>query len=615
MKTLTRPPLTGLILLSLLCGSLPLMAVNRTWNNTATDFNDGGSWVDGVAPGSGDRAYFNGTAAFQPQITASTTLQGITFGVTGNVGTGYVLSGSEGAALTLTTTGGGNTSGNGTIGVLKDSGTNTISVPIILGGAADSVHAIRAEGNTMLILKGGISSTNAISEVSLTGTGTYVFDGPNTYQGNTVQKTFSRLIIKHKQAFSTGTLVLESSSAGLEAGIDLTGENKLANPIKWTGSATLYDSGDFGIEFGGNVDLNGAARVITSQISGGATFDGVISNDGGGGLTFQLSNGSEVVLKGLNTYTGDTLISGYSTPGAVVVSQIGNAGVAGNLGAGTRIRLGEGDSSRRGRLIYNGTGETTSKIIELNGTAAAATIEQAGTGTLLFTEDIAVNNGTSTSAKTLTLDGSTSGIGRLGGKISNGTTGSVAILKAGTGTWILDGDNTYTGSTRVDGGTLLIHGDMSAATGTVVSAVGTTLGGTGTLGGAATVNGTLAGSLSFTGALTLASTSTTFLTLQSASLFDSVEVGGAFKYAGKLVLDLGFTPALNTGFDLFDFGSRSGTSTFSSISFTNRAFEGTFDYATGILTITAVPEPGVGLIFVTGGGLLAFWHRRRKRAA
>jgi|GEM_PF-1784712 len=623
MMNFKRPPAFGFVALSLLFGSLSLNAADRNWKNTATDFNDPGSWTEGFVPGTGDRAIFGGTVAFQPGATASITLQGITFGATA---AGYELTAAEGVALTLTNTSGGNSAGNSALATEIGSGTTTVSAPIILGGAAGSTHAIRAGSTTTLILKGGISSTNAIEGVSLSSTGIYVFDGPNTYQGATYQKSFSRIIIKHAQAFSTGTLVLESSSAGLVAGMDLTGDNKIANDIIWKGNANLYKGSDYGssdsygIEFGGDVDLDGGARTITSRIVAGATFGGVISNDDGAGLTIELTNGSEVTLKGMNTYTGTTTITGYTTPGAVVVTSIGDAGEAGNLGAGTTIRLGTGDPSRTGRLIYKGTGEATSKIIELNGPASNSSIEHAGTGELRFTADLSVNNSGSTDSKTLTLTGSTTGIGRFGGKIANGATGYLRIIKSGTGTWIFDGDNSYTGATSVNEGTLLINGDMSAATGALTVAAGATLGGSGTIGGITAANGILApgedvGSLSFTGNLTLANTSQTRLVFNAKDSFNFIVVGGALKYEGELVLDFNFNPGLDAEFQLFDFGSRNGTSVFSDITFTSGGYEGLFDYDTGILTITAVPEPGTGLVLAVGGGLVLLLHRRRRKKA
>jgi autotransporter-associated beta strand protein len=88
-------------------------AVDRFWNNTGTDFNDGASWIGGTAPGKNDRAYFYDDMAIQPYLTASTTLHSLFLtpasGTSASDATsaagGYVLSGSPGTTLTLTSTG------------------------------------------------------------------------------------------------------------------------------------------------------------------------------------------------------------------------------------------------------------------------------------------------------------------------------------------------------------------------------------------------------------------------------------------------------------------------------------------------------------------------------
>jgi autotransporter-associated beta strand protein len=66
---------------------------------------------------------------------------------------------------------------------------------------------------------------------------------------------------------------------------------------------------------------------------------------------------------------------------------------------------------------------------------------------------------------------------------------SISFVKNGDGAQVLGAANTYTGTTTVNAGTLLIHGVQTAATGAVQVNSGT-LGGTGTLGGNVTVSAT-----------------------------------------------------------------------------------------------------------------------------
>ena len=76
---------------------------------------------------------------------------------------------------------------------------------------------------------------------------------------------------------------------------------------------------------------------------------------------------------------------------------------------------------------------------------------------------------------------------------SNGTyagviSGSGQLVKAGTGSVSLLGENSYIGSTQVNDGALFIEGNQGTATGTLSVASGATLGGKGTVGGSTTIS-------------------------------------------------------------------------------------------------------------------------------
>jgi autotransporter-associated beta strand protein len=78
-----------------------------------------------------------------------------------------------------------------------------------------------------------------------------------------------------------------------------------------------------------------------------------------------------------------------------------------------------------------------------------------------------------------------------GNTIINGAISSTggSLTKTGGGTLTLSAANNYTGATHVFGGTLLINGNQSTATGGItVTNTGSTLGGSGTIGGPVTVN-------------------------------------------------------------------------------------------------------------------------------
>ncbi len=69
--------------------------------------------------------------------------------------------------------------------------------------------------------------------------------------------------------------------------------------------------------------------------------------------------------------------------------------------------------------------------------------------------------------RTLTLTGTNTGLNTLSAQLTDSATGKLSVNKTGPGTWVLAGNNTYSGGTTVNAGTL------SAGNGSVGSATGT----------------------------------------------------------------------------------------------------------------------------------------------
>jgi fibronectin-binding autotransporter adhesin len=209
---------------------------------------------------------------------------------------------------------------------------------------------------------------------------------------------------------------------------------------------------------------------------------------------------------------------------------------------------------------------------------------------------------------------------------ATGTTTNGALTKSGTGALTLNGTNTYTGATAVNGGKLFVNGSMASP---VTVASGATLGGTGSLNAGATINlgghlapGVAAGTISFTNGLTLLSGA--IIDFQLGSTSDKVFVtGGTFSVANSVTLNLSNAGSFGTGsYTLFDF-STGGTITNSFVA-TDFAFGTTIPgYSYGlallgntlVLTATAVPEPSTYAAFAGLAVLgLAAYRRRRKHA-
>jgi fibronectin-binding autotransporter adhesin len=140
--------------------------------------------------------------------------------------------------------------------------------------------------------------------------------------------------------------------------------------------------------------------------------------------------------------------------------------------------------------------DTISTPIEIQGNAgtAAFTANSAASNLLLISGAV---TGVSTTGftTTLTLNGSNTGSSKITGAIGDGGNGgSLAITKAGPGTWVLDAPNTYSGNTTVSGGRLLIANSSALGTGSATVANNANLNlytlGDATFANAITLNGT-----------------------------------------------------------------------------------------------------------------------------
>jgi len=119
--------------------------------------------------------------------------------------------------------------------------------------------------------------------------------------------------------------------------------------------------------------------------------------------------------------------------------------------------------------------------------------------------------------------------------------GATSLIKEGGGTWTLTGTNTYSGTTTVNEGTLLVNGNHGAATSAVTVGASGTLGGAGIIGGAVTVNsggmlapGAGAGTLTISNNLALNSGAMLNFELGATNASDKVVVSGALALGGTL---------------------------------------------------------------------------------
>lgn len=462
--------------------------------------------------------------------------------------------------------------------------------------------------------------------------------------------------------FGAAATALSSFTIGTVGGNNLVLTSGASNGIKFLGNVTptgitetinapIVIGGGAGTQTAGFINDNATASnilVFGGSVSGGTTaaatlklngvntgantVNGLISNGSSSGLLVsKLSTGTWILANANNIFSGGVTIG----EGTVSVASIGNSGSNSALGTNGTIKL--GGVGVVGTLLYTGGGETSDKVISLvaTGSTGGGTIDQSGTGLLKFTGNAGKIGAT---LQTLTLQGSTAGTGEIAGNITN-SAGTLAVNKAGNGTWTLSGAaNTYSGATTVTAGTLLINGSSNASAVTVSNA-GTVLGGTGTIAPGAskafTVN---------TGAIVNPGVGLTAgqLTISLSNTGDSAVFDGGAKFAFGLAasgtsdvlaftgLTLNATTDVTFNSNVVDFTDLGGlaiNNTYTLFTFDqNNAYSGTlfigtglesystsyFTYNAGNIQLTVVPEPTTLALLAAGLTVVSVFRRRRQ---
>ncbi len=222
----------------------------------------------------------------------------------------------------------------------------------------------------------------------------------------------------------------------------------------------------------------------------------------------------------------------------------------------------------------------------------------------------------------------TAGQIRVTGAISNGSTGTIVSVEVNKGTVIFSGANSYTGSTFVSGGTLLVNGNQSNATGFVqVSGAGSVLGGTGTIGGTvfmfgSTITGdttTTVGTLTMQGSLRLHTgegSGGTYLANLSGSTSDLLAISNILTLGIDTTLHIDGNADGHTTYVLATFAglsSEPGENRFGTVIGTPTGYDLVYN-ATDI-ELVPIPEPATWIGAALALGAIAFGSRRRLRRA
>ncbi len=342
--------------------------------------------------------------------------------------------------------------------------------------------------------------------------------------------------------FTSAGIVVIGGSAAITNFSNITFHNASAAGsaviVGQLGSVNFHDTSSAGTATITNIP-GGSLFFRNAATAGSATINNFwftqFSNTSSAGNATFFSNGSiefrDASTAGSASFTSGGAIEFFSTSsaGSATITSTGSlrffetstAGNATIINNGTIEFVGSGTGGTA--RFVNGTGNIDLSQLTSSGITAGSI--EGGGDIFLGSKNMAVggNNLTTTFSGVL-QDGGTNG----------GTSGS--LTKVGTGTLTLTGVNTYTGSTIVNVGTLLVNGS-TAASSTVVN-TGGTLGGTGTVGSTTVTGGTLApgasiGTLAVQGNLAF-TTAATYLVEISPNNADRTNVSGAATLAGTV---------------------------------------------------------------------------------
>lgn len=542
------------------------LSENATVGRTMTIAGTGNTTISGTI------ADYNGSGVAGNLTVTSTGIT--TVSGANNTFTGTIANTSAGGTLRLTSAGSiasasGITLNAGSILDLRgDSGTN-FAKNLASNAAAGTVtiNVDQAVGGS------GTNGTHTIGNISNLGTANSAVN-LNITGGNGYGLSAGAVTFTNTTALTTSTIT--NNATGL-----LTLASVTATPA--SGSRVLvFDAS------AGNISVSGAVTGAGGVLS--------VTKNGSGTLTWS----------GTNAYAGNTTINAGALQFAKTASLY--SGNETNWTA-TKIKVASG-----GTLALNvggtnefSTGNVTTLLTNLGGSNGTSTTGFAAGSTIAF--------------DTTNASGSTFTVANVIANSTGSGGGAIGVSKLGANTLVLTGNNTYSGGTTVSVGTLLVNNTAGSGTGTgsLSVSLGATLGGNGTIGGAATINGNLSpgnspGTLTFSSGLTLASSANTTMEITgiSGGQFDSVVVTGLLTFDGTLSLNnTGYTAVLGNSVDLFDWTTKSGS--FSAITGRDLGGGKSWDtsalYTTGVITV--VPEPATWALLAFSLTTVIILRRRR----
>ena len=446
-----------LSLLALILSSfVPRLVQAATWTylsggNATGSWNIASNWSGGVPNARGAVADFstlNLTANSTVTLASAVTVGSLAFADTTASNT-WTLTGST---LTLAAS-----SGTPSIAVTNQ----TATLGSVLVGAAGFTKT----GSGTLTLSGGAS--NALTGAIAVNAGTLSIADGYSHVGLTgVVTVASGATFNFNQNFISANLLTNSLSitgtgyGGTYGALHLTGNATASGPITLTGNTTItHDNNNATLS--NTISGSGYNLQLTTLTAGqpGLAINGSIQTGTGslsvtgaantkGSSTTSVTTYS-VKLGGANTFTGGVTINN----GTLLLV---NAGAL-NATAGSENAVTFGSGTTTGNLTLGGNSVVVANLTSNATTAGSPVVQNAATTAATLTVGNAQN-----------LGGTFAGVIQ-DGLPSTGTATALSLKKAGTGTLVLSGANTYSGSTSLAGGTLSITSESSLGTSGLIS--------------------------------------------------------------------------------------------------------------------------------------------------
>lgn len=417
---------------------------------------------------------------------------------------------------------------------------NAGSLTIGNGGTAGAISgssAVSVAGGAQMTWNNNNDTAGRTIANNLSGAGTVLFQGTNSV----ANQVFSHYALTGTNSGLTGTLkvsgarIQASSAAHLgSAAVDLqtgasamlTGTNTFTNSFTIGNGAGWRDSGFYvgalrlegSQTLNGNITLNNTTGIVLGDNSGANSaiggwaagthaLNGVISGPGDFAMSrFTSWNGGatqavNITLGGnqSNTFTGKTVVDGQGGVASLILAKTGGAvaiapNTAVQMGSGTggqfNLRMGGSNQFGSGVVMnfVNASGQWGRfDLLDTNQTLAGMNAGTLTTQGGAVTQNGGLNVNTTAATATLTLNGS--GTYLYNGYMRNvdtGGTGKLALVKAGTGTQTLAGNQiTYNGDTTINSGTLVLADTTAFGSAITVNAGGTLTANRTALGGGA----------------------------------------------------------------------------------------------------------------------------------